>query len=911
MEKLQALALIDEESDQPPFLQREEKDERESPLVTEPDNSLVSLGGAVVEKCKVIDLDVELATKGSLNTAGRLRLVERAQQGDHKAMSAICHYAYPLAEKIVKNIARMMSSDDKIQVGLARVPEAVKKFDPSRGIGFEVYLAQRIKWAVLEEQRRQSIQKGRPKADHRKINDVLFEAQEAGESPNRRLHQLTQGKHGMLLPHDIISQEGLVQSSQVSIEAMAGGENAISQDPAQDVTTGLEALLQEEEERTSRLLLRQAIKQLTPREQYIYIYAQGLFGEEQLPLAIIARHFQITEGWILKLLKQAHEKVTRLLHGEELEEGGNRFKKQGKSESKESFLERLHTELSEYEDLELLEVEIRMILEALSGWQLKKIKKGNKEYAALFCKGREEDKDIEVSQFATNRRQITWVDSMLVIIVSEIKGSDIRQCIDLDRELLKKPFREEPHPFLCQFSPAQQEVIQLLFLSNAEIATKRNTSESVIREHIRTAAETIGLSGLYSGVNLATRLLEEGVLDLKSIPTDTLNLLTEEQKKFIHDYYALSHIEAARQEEVTVPTIASRWKIIYKKLKTSDIRQVVLMAMMEGIINVSSEERRQEIEAVRSERRSAELKQQFGSLFSPYQLDIITNLYTSSHILAYQRQVSNNYINRVISQAARRLGLTGLFASLDFTVIAAKAGLICLDDIPPGKTEKLTSLERKRLVKYYNKTYQEAAKCEEVSEGAIKQTWEAIHAKFDTTERRQAVLVAIKDGIIEAGEESSKRLQEIIETAKSKEIDAFSCLSTEDINILQLMYLTNIEIAEIVGDKVGSVTDRLREIAHSIGTKGTWAAIEVAVSAIRSNILSLENVPAQRTKLLNSRQKEVLRDCYLMLSRDAAEVKSTTRSSIDNIWNKIIVKLGASDRRQAVLMAIKDGLIVL
>ncbi len=882
------------------------------------------LGGAAIERIAVsVDLDIERAQRGKLDTAGYHRLIARAKTGDSEAMTAIHTSVHSLIVRVTSKATPMFDESYRVQIGLLQVRKAVMEFDPSKLDGnFEAYLGQRVKWRMIDHLRKCLASEGMSRSNFRKIQEVIREAEEAGEDIGPRLHELVQENESLRTAVASVRDDGSLQSMSRSLDAMVEPENYEGENskavPVADHDVH-EIVSRREEIEIARARLYDALGQLTAREEYILVHYYGLFDEEKLTMLEIGKKLGITESRVSQIYTRAEEKIKRLLSGGTLEPGEGRLKGRRKTEKAAQFLDRIDSSLQECEDLELSETEINMIIQSLPHWQYKIIKRGAVEYIILSIERPEVQSELEIEQYSTDRRQVVWVDTVLTIATKEVTGADLRLCLNLSREIFGDEYDgpdryglpQSSNPFPPELSPTERKVVRMLFLSNSEIAFELGCEVSTARTHVSNAKKALELSRKNEREPLIIRALTEGwLLEPENIPVGLTDGLSSREKEIIRDCYDMTYKEAAAKLCLSVATVRTHWHNIYKKMGKPDRRQVVVMAVLDGLIKTDSSSGEKDIEAIRSQNEEAQLRKKFANLFSDFQKNIFASLYKRNGVVATELHVSTAHVNNSIIEAARRIGLTGKYATLDLTIILAEAGLVSLELAPSGRTKELTGLEVKMLTQYYNVSRRKAAQLEDVMEGVVQTRWEGVFRKLGTSDRRQAVLMAIKDGLITIGtQESRDELRKAIDRANVPLAEVLDRFNSGELSTMSRLDLANSKIAELSGRSVSTIRSEISLIAQRLGLSGLYASASLAVEAVDAGILSLDRMPVGRVEKLDDEEKELLKDFYMIGNEQTAILKGVRIGKVDDLWVSIYQKLGTKDRRQAVLMATLDGLI--
>ncbi len=88
----------------------------------------------------------------------------------------------------------------------------------------------------------------------------------------------------------------------------------------------------------------------------------------------------------------------------------------------------------------------------------------------------------------------------------------------------------------------------------------------------------------------------------------------------------------------------------------------------------------------------------------------------------------------------------------DVIVLGVREGMIPLDDVPAGRTFCLSGQESRLLKNYYNVSYKACATEMGISVSTVRSHWHNIYQKIDALTQEQAILMAVKDGLINVGE---------------------------------------------------------------------------------------------------------------------------------------------------------------
>jgi RNA polymerase sigma factor for flagellar operon FliA len=176
---------------------------------------------------------------------------------------------------------------------------------------------------------------------------------------------------------------------------------------------------------------------------------------------------------------------------------------------------------------------------------------------------------------------------------------------------------------------------------------------------------------------------------------------------------------------------------------------------------------------------------------------------------------------------------------------------------------------------------------------------------------RGSTLTILADGV------TVSDLRLIMETQKRfKNTDAFpvndELLSKfkgaeKELEIIAAMYIPNGQLALQFNIERSTVRTHIYNAMQRIDTN---SAAHLAVIAAFGGLIPLNKVPADQTKKLTDREIEVLRDHYALSYEEGAQKMLIARNTFRVHWHSILSKTGAFTQVQAVLMAIKDDLII-
>jgi RNA polymerase sigma factor (sigma-70 family) len=133
------------------------------------------------------------------------------------------------------------------------------------------------------------------------------------------------------------------------------------------------------------------------------------------------------------------------------------------------------------------------------------------------------------------------------------------------------------------------------------------------------------------------------------------------------------------------------------------------------------------------------------SKLSPRQREVTESLYKTYGQIALELHMG---VSTVRTHAHKAMKALGMGTVEELALVAARNGLIDMDNVPQGKTLSLTKRQRETVVKAYNLTYEETADLLGISISTIRTHLHNIYAALGVNNRVQAVLLALKDGLL-------------------------------------------------------------------------------------------------------------------------------------------------------------------
>jgi RNA polymerase sigma factor for flagellar operon FliA len=233
-------------------------------------------------------------------------MTEYQQWGEERSHSKLVSRYLPLvdlhAAHLAASLPRHVSREDLVQSGVLGLLEALKRFDPSRGIKFETYAGRRIRGAMLDELRRLS---WLPRSLFRQMRDLERISQRLAGSLGREPSELELASEmGMSLLELQKTVRQIHKSKVLSLEDKM-------RIPGPEDEGALDDILAREEKE----ILARAIDTLEDRYRLIL----ALYYQENLKLKEIGLILGVSESRVCQLHARAVEKLRVIMESSYLQ----------------------------------------------------------------------------------------------------------------------------------------------------------------------------------------------------------------------------------------------------------------------------------------------------------------------------------------------------------------------------------------------------------------------------------------------------------------------------------------------------------------------------------------------------------------------------------------------------------------
>lgn len=110
----------------------------------------------------------------------------------------------------------------------------------------------------------------------------------------------------------------------------------------------------------------------------------------------------------------------------------------------------------------------------------------------------------------------------------------------------------------------------------------------------------------------------------------------------------------------------------------------------------------------------------------------------------------------------------------------------------------------------------------------------------------------------------------------------------------------------------GIAESTVRTHVHNMMRKGEYSTVHgLILDAVRNGMINLDAIPENTTDALTPRTRQIIKDHYSSTYEEVAAELNISVSTVRTQWHEIYKRTGANNERQALLMAVKDGLVSL
>lgn len=261
-----------------------------------------------------------LEVRSALSRNGLLS--EEAERLQHRADQLrdclLVNYS-PLVKYVTGRVsARMIGAVDRedfMSAGMIGLLDAIRTFDPEREVKFETYAISKIRWAMLDEARKED---SLPRRTRSRLREVETARRELTQELYREPTELEIADKTGLDPSEIRdATQQQVRSQTKSFEAQAVDQesSALEAQIADEAAEDPESSVEQDEVRRE---LVTAMQSLSERERTVVT----LYFYENLTLREIGQALGVTEGRISQILKRTLGKLRDFIGTDQQFSGG-------------------------------------------------------------------------------------------------------------------------------------------------------------------------------------------------------------------------------------------------------------------------------------------------------------------------------------------------------------------------------------------------------------------------------------------------------------------------------------------------------------------------------------------------------------------------------------------------------------
>ena len=239
------------------------------------------------------------------------------QQSDQLRDRLLVNYS-PLVKYVTGRVSARMTGavdrEDFMSTGLIGLLNAIQTYDPEREAKFETYAISKIRWAMLDEARKED---SLPRRTRSRVRQVASARRELAQQLQREPTEAELAEKSDLSVSDyrsVVHQQDLSQTS--SLEAQPAGEDGqafgpqIADETVLDPESAVEQVERQEE-------LVSAMRELSDKERTVVT----LYFYEDLTLREIGQALGLTEGRISQILKKTLGKLRSFIGEDHLTSG--------------------------------------------------------------------------------------------------------------------------------------------------------------------------------------------------------------------------------------------------------------------------------------------------------------------------------------------------------------------------------------------------------------------------------------------------------------------------------------------------------------------------------------------------------------------------------------------------------------
>ncbi len=217
--------------------------------------------------------------------------------------------------RVAARMTGAVDREDFMSSGLVGLLDTIQTFDPGREVKFETYAISKIRWAILDEARKEDSLPRRTRSRARAVEVARQElTQQARREPTES--ELAEKADLSIAEYrSVIQQQARSQTSSLEVHAPGEDGHGLAPQIADDTIEDPESSVEQGEIRED---LVSAMRELSDRERTV----ATLYFYEDLTLREIGQALDLTEGRIFQILKKTLGKLRRFIGEDQLISGG-------------------------------------------------------------------------------------------------------------------------------------------------------------------------------------------------------------------------------------------------------------------------------------------------------------------------------------------------------------------------------------------------------------------------------------------------------------------------------------------------------------------------------------------------------------------------------------------------------------
>ena len=242
------------------------------------------------------------------------KLEQRAEQVQERLL---VNYS-PLVKYVTGRVSARMTGaldrEDFMSSGLIGLLNAIETYDPDRNTKFETYAISKIRWAMLDEARKEDSLPRRTRSRARQIDAARRELlQQLQREPTES--ELAENSGLSLADYrSVMQQQDRAQTRPLETREIGEGDQAFRPQIADEAAVDPESVVEQAERREE---LISAMRELSDKERTVVT----LYFYEDLTLREIGQALNLTEGRISQILKKTLGKLRNFIGEDRLVSG--------------------------------------------------------------------------------------------------------------------------------------------------------------------------------------------------------------------------------------------------------------------------------------------------------------------------------------------------------------------------------------------------------------------------------------------------------------------------------------------------------------------------------------------------------------------------------------------------------------